>query len=408
MPSPEPRIGYVLKVYPRFSETFIVNEVLAHERAGTDIEIFSLRAPVEGRFHEMLARVRARVSYLPHGPLDAGRVWSDLAEVAAELPGVPAMLGDVLDEEIGDVHQALLLALEVRRRGITHLHAHFGSVATTVARMAARFAGVPYSFTAHAKDIYWDGVDQRGLTRRLRDAEAVVTVSDYNVDQLRAISPEARVVRVYNGLDLGRLRYEDPAARSPRIVSVGRLVEKKGFADLVDACAVLRRAGRDFSCQIVGAGPLEGELRARIAAKGLSDVVELTGPATQDEVMRLLRGAAVFAAPCVVGADGNRDGLPTVLLEAMALGVPCVSTPVTGIPEAIADGETGLLVAEHDAPGLAGALGRLLDDELLRVRLARAARARVEDRFDVDRNAAAMRALLWDPATTTAIAREAA
>jgi colanic acid/amylovoran biosynthesis glycosyltransferase len=390
-----PRVGYVLKVYPRFSETFVVNEILAHERAGADLEVFSLRAPVEGRFHEMLARVRAPVTYLPSGSLRAERLWADLAAASEALPGLLEALEDATCEEVGDVHQALLLALEVRRRGIEHLHAHFGSVATTVARLAARFAGVPYSFTAHAKDIFWDGVDGGALTRKLRDAAAVVTVSDYNVGELQDRCPSARIHRIYNGLELERFPYAGPGLRDPLIVGVGRLVEKKGFGDLVDACALLVARGRSFRCQIAGAGPLEQQLRRQVDALGLAAHVELVGPRSQDEVVRLLRSGVAFAAPCVVGEDGNRDGLPTVLLEAMALGTPCVSTPVTGIPEAIQDGVTGLLIPERDPRALAAALDRLLADHPLRVRLARAARATVEARFDVDRNAAGMRRVAW-------------
>jgi glycosyltransferase involved in cell wall biosynthesis len=186
---------------------------------------------------------------------------------------------------------------------------------------------------------------------------------------------------------------------------VGRLVDKKGFPDLLTACALLAAGGRDFTCQIAGAGPLAGDLAARIATAGLDDRVELLGPHSQDEVRRMVGGAAVLAAPCRVADDGDRDGLPTVLLEAMALGTPCVSTPVTGIPEAVQDGRTGLLVPERDPTALAGALDRLLADAALRSRLARAARELVERRFDLDQNAARMRSLLWStPVAAGAIA----
>jgi len=391
------RIGYVLKVYPRFSETFIVNEVLAHERAGTQVEIFSLREATEGRFHEMHARVQAPVTYLPARSLASERLWADLVLARDTFPGLFGVLDGFRDAAARDVHQAVLLALAARERGITHLHAHFGSVATTVARMAARIAGVPYSFTAHAKDIYWEGVDEADLVTKLGDAGKVVTVSEFNVDHLRALCPGADVTRVYNGLDLAAFPYADPGERAPVVVAVGRLVEKKGFGDLIDACALLAARGRPVRCRIAGAGPLEQELRERIARAGLDDWVELLGPRSQDAVRDLVQEAAVFAAPCVVGEDGNRDGLPTVLLEAMALGTPCVSTPVTGIPEVVRDGETGLLVGERDPRALADALQRLLEDAPLRVRLAEAARALIEDEFDADRTAAAMRAALSRP-----------
>jgi glycosyltransferase involved in cell wall biosynthesis len=391
--APEPRIAYVLKVYPRFSETFIVTELLAHERAGADLEIVSLRPPTGGRFHPAIGAVRAPVTYLPAAGIKALDLWTALRAV----PGAALLLDDPDAEDPRDVHQAALLAAHVRERGIEHLHAHFASSAATVARLAARMAGVTWSVTAHAKDIFHEDVDPARLALRLADASAVVTVSAFNAAHLAKVAPAAagRLHRVYNGLDLQRLRPAPLAGRSGGIVAVGRLVEKKGLGDLVDACALLARAGRPVSCRIVGEGPLEGELRSRIAEHGLGEQVVLLGPRTQEEVVALVRDAAVLAAPCVVGADGNRDGLPTVLLEALALGTPAVATPVTGIPELIRHGRTGLLVPERDPAALAAALARLLDDPALAARLAAAGRALVESSFDVERNAARLRDLVW-------------
>lgn len=389
----EPRIGYVLKMYPRFSETFVVNELIAVEAAGTDVEVFSLRPPADGRFHETLAQVRAGVTYLPHRGLRAGDVWSRLATARRVLPGLADCLDELLDADVVDAVQAVELAVLVHERRITHLHAHFGSLATTVARLASLLTGVPYSFTAHAKDVFHDSVEQDDLRRKLAGAAAVVTVSEFNLAHLREVygADAGRVRRVYNGLDLERFSWSSPAERPARLVAVGRLVEKKGFADLLDAVALLRAAGRGLEVDLVGSGPLEQALRAQATALGLDDVVRLHGALPQGRVREVVRGAAAFAAPCVVGEDGNRDGLPTVLLEAMALGTPCVATPVTGIPEVLQDGVTGLLVPEHAPVALAGALGRLLDDGALRVRLATGARTLVEREFDVHRQARELR-----------------
>lgn len=404
---PPLRIGYVLKVYPRFSETFVVNEILAHEAAGATVEIFALRPPTEGRFHEQLARVRAPVTYLPHHGLRAADLWGQVGAAAAE-PTFWERFAPAQFEAVDDVAQALALAALVRQRGITHLHAHFASVATTVARLAARLAGISYSFTAHAKDLYHESVRPDDLRRKLADAAAVVTVSDYNVDYLRAQfgADAARVRRVYNGLDLERFPYCPPVGRPPRIVTVGRLVEKKGFDVLVDACAILRDQGRRFECQIVGAGEGRASLEAQIAELGLATTVQLIGPRPQGEVVALVQSGAVFAAPCVVGEDGNRDGMPTVLLEAMALGTPCVATDVTGIPELIVDGVTGVLVPERDPAALAAALARLLDDRSLGLALAEAARRRIEVGFNIVQNSAALRALFAEAACEPALARE--
>ena len=389
------RVGYVVKMYPRFSETFIVSELLALEAAGTAVDVISLRPPADGRFHESLAQVRASVTYLPHAGLRAADVWGALRSGAEELPGLPACLPELLAVPVGDAVQAVELARLVRTRGLVHLHAHFGSLATTVARLAGMLAEVPYSFTAHAKDIFHESVEPADLRRKLADASAAVTVSDFNLSYLRTTYGEdaGRVVRVYNGLDLERFAYRPADDRPPVVAAVGRLVEKKGFDDLLEAVALLVRSGRRVSVDLVGTGPLEGALRAQVAALGLQEVVRMPGPLPQGQVREVVQRAAVFAAPCVIGRDGNRDGLPTVLLEAMALGTPCVATPVTGIPEVVRDGETGLLVPERDPAALAAALGRLLDDGALRTRLAEQARALMERDFDSRRQAQALRAL---------------
>ena len=386
--TPEPRVGYVLKMYPRFSETFILNEILALEELGTELEIFSLRPPADGRFHESLAEVRAAVTYLPHR-LRADALWATLRHSRPALPE----LGDHLDELLAADPDVALAAVEIavsaRAHQITHLHAHFGSVAATVARLAGLLAGIGYSFTAHAKDIFHHDVDPADLRRKLADARAVVTVSDFNVTHLRdTFGPAAdSVVRVYNGLDLRRFGRHRLGERTPVISAVGRLVEKKGFADLVDAIALLAAERPDVRLDLVGTGPEEDALREQVQRLGLTERVSFLGALPQARVRDVVRRSAVFAAPCVVGADGNRDGLPTVLLEALAAGTPSVATPVTGIPEAIRHEQTGLQVPESSPRELAGALARLLDDPRLAERLADAGRQLVEEEFDIRRNA---------------------
>jgi glycosyltransferase involved in cell wall biosynthesis len=247
--------------------------------------------------------------------------------------------------------------------------------------------------TAHAKDIFHESVRPEDLRRKLQDAAATVTISDYNLEYLHDnYGPAAEGVRrIYNGLELEKFPYEEPRGREPEILAVGRLVEKKGFADLIEACSLLRDRGVEVLCRIVGHGEQEPELRASVKRLGLGNRVELPGPRPQGDLIEAVGSAAVFAAPCVVGGDGNRDGLPTVLLEAMALGTPCVSTDVTGIPEVLRDEETGLMVPQHDPAALADAIERLLADPELRVELAGRARRLVEEEFDVHRNAALLR-----------------
>lgn len=408
MSHPKPLlVGYVVSRYPRFSETFIVNEILAHERAGVGVEIFALRPSLDTHFQDLISQVRAPVSYLylPGEGLTAQQLtatflsselfWNFIQKASPSLPGLWTALEAAQGEQIRDVHQAVVLAREVRRKGICHLHAHFAARQATVTRLAARFARVPYTLTAHANDIFNVRVRPDDLRRKLSDAADVVTVSDFNLDYLRKSfgAAAARVQRIYCGLDLERFPYLSPQDRPARIVAVGRLVEKKGFADLIEACAILAGRDRHFSCQIVGAGALEAGLRAQIERLGLQRRVELVGPRPQNEVIKSVQGAAAMVTPCIVGADGDRDGLPNVLLEAMALGTPCVSTDVTGIPEVVRDGETGLIVPQHDPAALATAVERLLADPALRVRLARGARRVVKVEFDIHRNAARLRSV---------------
>ena len=389
------KIGYVVKRYPRYSETFIVSEILAHESAGADVRIFALRPSFDTHFQDALSRVRAPVKYLTFENLRVSDFWSYTTEAAAEFPRAASILLPGLHESPVEVCQGIALAREAIAAELDHLHAHFATSATSVARIASLLSGIPYTFTAHAKDVYHADVDAASLAKKLDDAQMCVTVSDFNVAYLehRFDAARGRIFRVYNGIDLSECPYSTREVRDRTIVSVGRLVEKKGFSDLIAACGVLRDRGDEFTCRIIGAGPLAEELQEQIHRTDLGDRVTLLGPRPQSAVIEEVQKAAVLAAPCVVASDGDRDGLPTVVLEAMALGTACVGTPVTGIPEAIVDGRTGLIVAERDPVSLAGALGRLLNDPSLRVRLARGARALVEREFDIHRNAAQLRKL---------------
>ena len=335
--------------------------------------------------------MKAPVHFVPR-PRRMSEGWTILGEATAHLPGFAQRWANLLPELTGypadDVHQAVWIALELHRRGITHLHGHFGSLAGQTAELAALLAGVTFSVTTHAKDLFHDSVDADRLRLLLRRAHHTVTISSYNLEHLARLAPESadRVHLVYNGLELDRFPYRAPRRvdrRTPlQIVGVGRLVEKKGFADLITAASRLRDAEIPVQVRIAGDGDQREALASKIAEAGAGDVVTLLGAMTQAEVVDLLRDADVFASPCVVGADGNADGLPTVLLEAMAIGVPCVASTVTGIPEAVRDEDTGLLHAPGDLDGLVRALTRLADPAFDRAGMARRARALIEERFD--------------------------
>jgi glycosyltransferase involved in cell wall biosynthesis len=385
------RVGYVLERDPSLSEACAVNEILAHVSAGLDVEVFSLRSPKDEGRGAGGARVTAPVAYVAAPATSGPRAAAHLARQIGPAAAIPACRG----ETAADIYQALVLARLVVERRITHLHAHFADVATRVARMAGHLAGVPYTFTAHARDIYGEMAAGERLARNLRGAAAVIVASDFDAKHLRRTygRAAARVERVYEGLDPDRFAYVAPESRPPTVIAVGRLIEKNGFADLVDACALLAARRCSFRCVIVGAGPLHGALRTQVTQLGLDHAVGLVGARPQEDVMRLVQRSAVLAAPCAVAADGERDGVPAVLLEALALGTPCVATDVSGIPEIVRNGETGLLVRQHDPSALAAAIQRLLEDAWLRVGLAAAGRRLVERELDVHANAAHVRAV---------------
>lgn len=395
------RTGYVLKVYPRFSETFIVTEILAREAHGDDLRIYALRPTTDSRFHPEIARVKAQVSWVPR-PMKASDLWLQLTgglrypqlreRFAALIPQLVDLPGD-------EVAQGLALARSVLDDGIDHLHAHFASLAGRMAWIASQLTGVPYTVTTHAKDIYHESVDRDWLRRVCGDAAQVIAISQFNERYLNEVlaGTDANVVLQYNALELERFTYRDPvqATKPLRIATVGRLVPKKGFGDLIDAVSQL-----DFPVEvdIAGSGELHDELQAQIERLGLTDRVRLVGPLTQLEVAELIRRAHVFAAPCIPAADGNIDGLPTVVLESMAIGTPVVATSVSGLPEAVRDGETGILLEPGDVSGLAKAFTEIAEGRVAVTTLARNARTLVEEQFNSRRQAAALSA--WAVAET--------
>ena len=392
-----PRIAYVLKVYPRTSQTFVLTEILAHERAGLEMDIFSLRRTDDTRFHAALAQVQSPVFQVARASSNATLALSVLREHGRHLP----RLWDVVQSSQAnaeDLLQAAILSRAIVDRGIVHMHAHFGTVATVVARLASKITGISYSFTAHAKDIFHEIVEEDVLRKKLADAAGVITVSQFNVNYLKNKYADAAagVKLIYNGLDLIEFRFEPEGDRAPLVLGVGRLVEKKGFSYLLEASALMRSKGIPFRCEIVGGGVLESNLQEQIQRHDLSGHVKLCGPMSQSDVKQKIRQARLLAAPCVHAEDDDRDGLPTILLEAMALGTACISTPVTGIPEVLRHEETGLMVAERDAAALADACERLLGDQHLCGELARNGRRIVEDKFDIEKNTAKIRAFFSD------------
>ena len=391
-------IAYVLKMYPRFSETFIVSEILAREAAGEEVVIFSMRPPIDPRFHPELARVQAPVIYVNRAS-SARRMWEVWQEAASDpviAQGLRTHVEEFTREGVDDVEQALAVAMLAREHGVRHMHAHFASMSTTIARLASLVTGIPYSFTAHAKDIFHESADEEDLRRKFRDAHHSVTISDYNRRDLeRRFGEDARTLRlIYNGLELERFAFEPHAEVShvPRLLSVGRLIEKKGFHVLLDAMAQLRERGLETRLSLVGEGAWRGRLEQQSHDAGLADAVEFLGSRTQAEIIAMFASHDLFVAPFVVGADGNADGLPTVLLEAMASGIPIVAASVTAVPEVIIEGETGFLTPTGSVEEFAAGVQRALDPSVDRLALAARARELVIDRFDSAKQARALAA----------------
>jgi len=303
--------------------------------------------------------------------------------------------------------QATALADRLRRTpDVRHLHAHFCHGTATVAWLASMISRIPFSFTAHARDLYQPSLNPGGLLRRkIAAARFAVTCTEANRRYLAAIAAGVPVHCVYHGLnaDLARLLAAAPGAptardQSIRALGVGRLVPKKGFDVLVEACALVRAQGVAVKATIVGdQGAHEAEVRRRITARGLADAVQLAGPLGQAALLDEYLRATVFCLPCRVAEDGDRDGIPNVLIEAMACGLPVVTTAVSGIPELVVDGVNGLLVPPEDPAALAEAMVRLHRDPDLARRLGGAAEAAVRQRFDGERLAAHL-ALLFRPA----------
>ncbi len=388
-------LAYLLERFPSFTQTFCYREIAELRRQGVTPALFAVRQPENEPPQEWDPAVVRSVEYLPSEQELVREV--DRAIREGQLPPRAAQEIKAWGRKTDFLRlsQAAWLGPRLQKLGVRHLHAHFAGLAARTAYWIDRFFGIGFSFTAHANDIFAPKPFEISLGKMVRAARAVVTVSDFGVRYLQEKFPEdtAKFQRVYNGIDLARFRPAESAANPPEIISVGRLIEKKGFGDLIEACRLLRARGLDFRCAMIGEGPLAETLRAQIESAGLTNIVKLAGPLPQSAVIERLARSALFALPCVAEAGGGMDNLPTVLMEAMAVGLPVVSTPVAGVPEMVETSVTGLLVPEHQAVALAQALARLLENPALAQSLGKVGRERAAELFSIEKSAQQLLAL---------------
>jgi colanic acid/amylovoran biosynthesis glycosyltransferase len=385
-------IAYVFERFPSFTQTFCVREIQELERQGVRPLIFSIRDTRDEDIRHFPAELFDRVVFLP--PPDEliaqVRAWKD----AHSLPRcVGITLRHWTDQpDKARVYEAAWITQYLATLGSAaprHVHSHFAGIGARTSWWLRRFAGLSTSFTAHANDIFCKPEPQSPAFDRLfHDAALIVTVSDFTAHQLRHQFPAdaTRIERVYNGLNLQPLidaRASADRSRAPGgILSVGRLIEKKGYPDLISACAILRDQGIPFHCRIVGEGPLEDSLRRQITSLHLEDRVQLTGPLGMDQITGLLtEETQVFALACATEPDGGKDNLPTVLMEAMAASLPCVSTRLAGVPEMVLENQTGLLCNERDPQSFAAHLATLLKDPALCEKWGQAGLAHAQAHF---------------------------
>ncbi len=395
-------VAYILHRFPYLTETFIAREMFWIQRHGVEVSVFSLMRPrhpaaspearaLAGRAHYSrgLSRrlLQAQARFLRRSPAAYFRA---LARVVAQTYREPKVLALAL----ALFPKSVLFAAMIEDRGIRHVHANFVWLEALAAGIVRDLIGTTFTINPHAFGLF--GRDRVNVRRQLASATHVVTISEFHRSFITDLCPTlsaSDVSVVHCGVDTSLMspRPDRPASAPPRILSVGRWVEKKGHEYLIEACAILRDRGLSFDCQIV-LGDDDGcrHVQQLVDRHGLRSHVTLVGALGQDEVLGRYRASEIFALACVVAADGDRDGIPVSLMEAMACELPVVTTGVAGIPELVQDGESGLLIPERDAPALADALECLIRLPELRTRLGRAGRRVVQAGFEAQQTAADM------------------
>ncbi len=386
--------AYLCERLPSFVQTFVYREIEEMARLGMKPFVVSIRRPDDPP--EMSVAMEVPVFYLPEGAEIRTKIDKD-----RELGRLHSKLHRAIPKyrTVGDsqrMFEAAWLGPILQAAGVRHVHAHFGGLAARTAWWLRKLFGLSYSFTGHANDIFCESDFPTTNAMLVEGAKFVATETDFSRKWMEEKYPFARgkIFRVFNGIRMEELPAAKPAEGVPRIVSVGRYVEKKGFPDLIQACALLHEKGVTFQCEIIGDGEMESILAEQITRLNLGECVKLLGPRTQAEVRERLATARVFALACTQEKDGGSDNLPTVIMEAMGIGVPVVSTRIAGVPEMVDEGETGLLTAPRDISAFACALEKLLTDPALAARLGALGATRARGKFASEKTAAELARIL--------------
>lgn len=397
------KVAYILHRFPYLTETFIMREMYWIREHGIKLYIFSLLAPKHDIVHDQAQDLLHYTRYSPYlswkvikaqfyffwrSPM---RYLNAFVNIIGQTRYEPAVLLRALVLFPKSVYFSRLM----EELEIEHIHAHFAWLEGIAAGVIHDLVGISFTIHPHAFGLF--SRNQRDVRRELENASRVVTIANYHRNYIANLCPLIAlndIEVVHCGIETDRFSPIDRAKNinQVRILSVGRLIEKKGFKYLIDACKLLSDRGLDFRCDIVGDGP-QGELQSQINKYGLQNVVKLLGAFEQNQVLRSFKESDIFSLPCVIARNGDRDGIPVVLMEAMACQLPVVTTGVTGIPDLVHDGETGLLVAQRNASELADALQCLVGDSGLRLRLGENGRQKVLEEFNIQLNVVKMAAI---------------
>ncbi len=385
--------AYLFETFPSFTQTFCFREVNEMLNQGLRFPVFAIWLQHDDSPQNFPEQLEGLTTYFPENI----RRWAKKSgkEVKEQIGALQIQLEREWGRDAKRAEEVTWMTPILQKLGVRHIHTHFAGVATRTAYWLKKTAGIRYSFTAHAND-FWVNPEEKEkhLGDLIREAEFVVTVTDFSVNWLGTRFPDyrQRIHRVYNGISPDRFVRKRTPSNPQRILSVGRYIEKKGFFDLIRACAVLK--DEKFECLIVGQGALENELNKEVRAAGLEEKVFIVGPRTESEIADLLSSTSIFVLPCKTARDGGMDNIPTVIVEAMMASVPVVSTHVAGIPETVLHGETGYLVTEGDCDALASSIRTLLRNPETAKKMGEQGRILAQDKFHISTTVGSLKSLL--------------